>query len=38
VQWTELVSLTEMRSYFPDSAILHERAAWLTKSLIAVRR
>lgn len=37
VQWTELLGLTEMRSYFPDSAILHERAAGFTKSLIAVR-
>lgn len=38
VQWTDLVGLTEMRSYFPESVILHERAAGLTKSLIAVRR
>lgn len=38
VQWTDLVGKTEMRSYFPDSEILHERAAGLTKSLIAVRR
>lgn len=37
VLWTELVGLTEMRVYFPDSEILHERIAGLTKSLIAVR-
>ena len=33
----DLVSLTEMRSYFPDSEIVHERFAGLTKSLIAIR-
>lgn len=37
VMWTELVSITEMRSYFPDSQIVHERFAGLTKSLIAIR-
>jgi hypothetical protein len=37
VLWTELVSLTEMRVYFPHSQIHHERMAGLTKSLIAVR-
>lgn len=37
VLWTELVSLTEMRVYFPDSQIHHERMAGLTKSLIAVQ-
>ena len=37
VLWTELVSVTEMRDYFPDSEILHERMVGLTKSLIAVR-
>ncbi len=37
VQWTELVGLAEMRSYFPDADILHERFLGLTKSLIAVR-
>jgi hypothetical protein len=36
VLWTELVSVTEMREYFPESAILHERVLGITKSLIAV--
>jgi len=34
---TELLSLTEMRLLFPESDIWHERAAGLTKSLVAVR-
>lgn len=38
VQWTELVGIAEMRSYFPRSAIHKEKAAGLTKSLIAVAR
>jgi hypothetical protein len=37
VLWTELIGITELREYFPDSAIVHERAAGLTKSIIAVR-
>ena len=36
-QWTELLSGTELRAYFPDSVVLHERVAGLTKSLIAYR-
>lgn len=39
VRWvlaTELVSITEMRHYFPASAIWHERFLGLTKSLVAV--
>lgn len=36
VQWTELVGVAEMRSYFPSSHIHHERVAGLTKSLVAV--
>jgi len=36
VLWTELVSATEMREYFPESSILHERVLGITKSLIAV--
>lgn len=36
VQWTELVGVAEMRSYFPFSRIHHERFAGLTKSLVAV--
>jgi hypothetical protein len=34
---TELLSLTEMRLLFPESDIWHERAAGMTKSLVAVR-
>lgn len=37
VLWTELISVAEMRAYFPSSQLLHERVAGLTKSLIAVR-
>ena len=36
VLWTELISVTELRSYFPKSAIRRERLAGLTKSIIAV--
>lgn len=36
VQWTELVGLAEMRSYFPGSVIHRERMMGLTKSLVAV--
>ena len=36
VQWTELVGVAELRSYFPGSHIHHERVAGLTKSLVAV--
>jgi hypothetical protein len=37
VLWTELLSLTEMRSYFPSSRLLHEKLGGLTKSIIAVK-
>ena len=37
VLWTELVSITEMRGYFPGSRLVRERVAGLTKSIIAVR-
>ena len=37
VLWTELLSVTDMREYFPQSVILHERIFGLTKSLIAIR-
>lgn len=36
VLWTELVSIVEMRDYFPTSTILHERVLGITKSIIAV--
>ena len=36
VLWTELISVTELRSYFPKSEIRRERLAGLTKSIIAV--
>lgn len=34
---TELLSITEMRGYFPDSVVLKEKFLGLPKSLIAVR-
>jgi hypothetical protein len=36
VQWTELISITDLRAYFPDSRVLKERLFGLTKSVIAV--
>lgn len=36
VLWTELVGATEMRDYFPTSAIVRERVLGVPKSLIAV--
>lgn len=36
VQWTELVGIAEMRTYFPGSVIHRERMAGLVKSLIAI--
>lgn len=36
VMWTELVSITQMRAYFPSSSIHRERLAGLTKSVCAV--
>lgn len=38
VQWTELIGVTELRSYFPDSEVVQEKFAGLTKSIVAVRR
>jgi hypothetical protein len=38
VLWTELLDRSQMRFYFPDSGILNERLAGLTKSLIAVKK
>ncbi|MEO6414243.1 MAG: hypothetical protein ABIO48_16770 [Pedococcus sp.] len=37
ILWTELIGMTEMRDLFPESRIIRERLAGLTKSLIAVR-
>jgi hypothetical protein len=37
VMRTDLISLTEMRRYFPDSKIIYERFLYLPKSLIAIR-
>ncbi|MDR7309254.1 hypothetical protein J2S40_000312 [Nocardioides luteus] len=37
VQWTELIGMTEMHAYFPESRILRERVLGMTKSMIAVR-
>lgn len=37
VQWTELIGIAELRSYFPDSRVVHEKLGGLTKSIIAVR-
>lgn len=37
VQWTELIGVAELRSYFPDSEVVRERMCGLTKSIIAVR-
>ncbi|MEV4342919.1 class I SAM-dependent methyltransferase [Actinoplanes sp. NPDC049596] len=38
VLWTELLDRSQMRYYFPDSAIQGERLAGFTKSLIAVKK
>jgi SAM-dependent methyltransferase len=37
VSWVELVGITEIRGYFPDSEVWFERFAGLVKSLVAVR-
>ncbi len=37
VLWTELLDVTQMRHYFPDSTIRRERIVGLTKSLVALR-
>jgi hypothetical protein len=37
MQWTELLSLTEMRAYFPESELYLERMGGLVKSVTAVR-
>jgi len=37
LQWIELLSITDMQVYFPDSEIVHEHLGGLVKSLIAVR-
>ena len=38
VLWVELLDRTSMRYYFPNSQLLAERFAGLTKSLIAIRK
>jgi hypothetical protein len=38
VLWTDLIGVTEMKDYFPTSAIVRERALGITKSLIAIRQ
>ncbi len=37
VLWTQLVGITEMRAYFPESQLYYERVAGLIKSIIAVK-
>lgn len=37
VLWTELIGIAELREYFPDSKVVHERVGGLTKSIIAVK-
>jgi hypothetical protein len=37
VLWTELIGIAELQDYFPESDILRERVAGLTKSIIAVK-
>ena len=38
VQWTELIGITELRGYFPDSEVVMERMGGLVKSIVSVRR
>jgi hypothetical protein len=37
VMWTELLSASEMRHYFPDAQIVWERVAGLPKSMLAIK-
>ncbi len=37
VLWTELIGVSELKALFPDSEMIRERLAGLTKSIIAVR-
>jgi hypothetical protein len=37
VQWTELIGMTELRSYFPESQVVKERMGGLVKSIVAVK-
>jgi hypothetical protein len=37
VLWVDLLSITDMRHYFPDATMLRERVLGITKSIIAVR-
>jgi hypothetical protein len=36
VLWTELIGISEVREYFPESQLYYERAAGLVKSIMAV--
>lgn len=38
VLWTELIGITELRSYFPESQVVMERMGGLVKSIVAVRQ
>jgi hypothetical protein len=38
VQWTELIGVTELHGYFPDSQVVKERMGGLVKSIVAVRQ
>jgi hypothetical protein len=38
VLWTELISVTELTELFPDSDLVRERIAGLTKSIVALKR
>lgn len=36
VMWTELIGVTDLKAYFPESVIVRERVLGLTKSIMAV--
>lgn len=37
VQWTELIGVTELRGYFPESQVVKERMGGLVKSIVAAK-